>query len=176
MKPEASLPRRRSGSGSLALLLAVVGLLGYVARGPADLGVAVAVIGVGAGGLLQRVPRSSSIRSLAPVPVVLSVVTVAAASPLGAVPELLGGVAGLAVLVWLADDLDRPAGGIGRATSTLGISAAGVGIAWASAVLLPSRSSASLGIAAGLLVFVVVAIAYLVGQPSAFDREEASSS
>lgn len=158
------------GVGSWMLLGVVGGLLGYLSDLPHYGGVALVVFAVGLGGVLQRV-RPRSVRSFAPLPVVAGIATVAIASPLGLVPELVAGVSGIAVLLWLADDPGRPAGGVGRAQTALSIPALALGIAWASAFLLPS-SSASLGVAVGLLVFVIAAVAYLFGRPTLIDREE----
>jgi hypothetical protein len=152
----------------------VVGaLFGYLTQWPSYEGVLVVVGGVAIGGTLQRL--RGSLRAIAPVPVVAGFATAAVGSPLGLLPELISGVSGLAILLWLADDLDRPAGGILRARQALAIPALALGIAWMSALLLPSRS-ASVGVAVGLLVFVIAALAYLIGQPALFDREEPSAS
>lgn len=167
-----SLPGVRGG-GSLALLVVVGALFGYLTQWPSYEGVLVVLGGVAMGAALQRAPRS--LRALAPVPVVAGFATVAVGSPLGLLPELVGGVSGLAILLWLADDLDRPAGGITRAGQTFAIPALALGIAWMSALLLPSRA-ASVGVAVGLLVFAIAALAYLIGQPTLFDREGASGS
>jgi hypothetical protein len=173
--PVRSAPTGTRGWGSWALLGAAGALFGYLADFPHDLGVLVAVGGIVLGGILQRVPPPTAARAWAPVPVLIGLAVVAVGSPLGLLPELLAGLSGIGVLVWLADDLDRPAGGISRAQLEIGIPALALGIAWASALLLPS-ASAPLGVAVGLLVFAIVAVAALFGEPSAFDREEPSSS
>lgn len=170
----AAPPPPLRGGGSFALLLVVAGLFGYLSSLPALLGVVVAVAGVALAEAAQRLPRSE-LRSLSPLPAVGGLVAVAVASPLGLVPELVAGASGVALLVWLADDPARPAGGVRRARNSLAIPTAAVGIAWASALFLPS-SSASLGVAVGLIVFVLAAVAYLLGQPALFDREEPSAS
>ena len=162
------------GLGSVALLGAVGGLFGVVTGLPHDEGLVAVLAGVIAGAALQR-QRVRSLRSLASVPVLVGLGATAIASPLGLLPELLAGASGLAMLVWLADDLDRPIGGVRRARLTIGVPALALGIAWTSSLLLPS-SSASIGVAAGLLVFVIVTISVLIGLPSTFDREEPSPS
>jgi len=160
--------------GSLALLAVLGGLFGFLANWPHYEGLILMLAGVGAGGALQRL-GPSWVRAFAPVAVVVVFTAVALESPLGLLPELVAGGGGVAVLLWLADDPGRPAGGVARAQNTLGIPALALGIAWASALLLPS-SSASLGVAVGLLVFVIVAVAYLFGRPTLFDHEEPSPS
>jgi len=160
--------------GSSALLFLAAGFLGYLANLPGALGVVLATVGVAvAVGL--RALRPSGVRAFAPLPALLALAFGALASPLGLVPELAAGGAGLAFLAWLADDPARPAGGIARARSTILVSGLALGIAWSSALLLPSRS-ASLGVAAGLLVLAVGALAYLVARPELFDREAAATS
>ena len=166
--------RATRGLGSVALLGAVGGLFGVVTGLPHGEGLIAVLAGVTAGGVIQR-QRVRTLRSFAPVPVLVVLGATAIASPLGILPELLAGASGLAVLVWLADDLDRPVGGVQRARLTIGVPAVALGIAWTSALLLPS-SSASIGVAAGLLVFVIVAVSVLIGLPSTFDREGPSPS
>jgi hypothetical protein len=174
------IPTPRSGlrwnvrPASTALLVLAGGFLGWLANLPDGLGVVLVVAGIGAGVGL-RAARRVALRSFAPVPAVVALAFGAVASPLGLVPELAAGGAGLALLVWLADDPARPVGGIARAHGTILVSALALGIAWSSALLLPS-GSASLGVAAGLLVLAAAALAYLVARPELFDREQAATS
>lgn len=171
--PRPGAPVSR-GIGSWVLLAGVGGMFGFFADVPHAEGLAIALVGIAVAGALQRVPSPPSLATFALVPVLLALGTVAVVSPLGLLPELLAGASGLATLVWLADDRDRPAGGFGRARTAIAVPALALAIAWASALLLPSRS-ASLGVAVGLIVFSVAAVAYLIGQPEVFDREEAPS-
>jgi len=160
--------------GPSMLLVVAGGFLGYltVQLWPDVFLVVWAGTGLGVGLRLVPQPR---VRQFAAVPVLVALATGAVASPLGVVPELVAGGSALAFLVWLANDPARAAGGTVRARVTILIPASALGIAWASALLLPS-SSASLGVAAGLLVFVLAALAYLVGRPRLFDREAAATS
>jgi hypothetical protein len=160
--------------GSSVLLALAGGFLGYLTVLPGFLALEVVGAGVALGIGLRWVgdPR---VRPWAPVPVLAALVTGAVASPLGVVPELAAGGSALAFLVWLTDDPARPAGGIFRGRFTVLLPAFALGIAWSSALLLPSRS-ASLGVAAGLLAFVIATLAYLVGRPELFDREAAATS
>ncbi len=158
---------------STALVLGVGGLFGYVASLPHLGGVAIALLGAGlAAGL--RSTRSARVRAVAPIPLVVSVGLLAVVSPLGLVPEVLSGAAGLSILVWLADDPARAPGGVGRAGGTIVVPALALGIAGASALLLPS-TSASVGVAAGLLVLALAALAFLFARPRPYDREEAAT-
>ena len=93
---------------------------------------------------------------------------------LGLVPELLAGGCGLAFLAWLADDPARERGGLVRAPPLITLPAVALGITWASALLLPS-GSATLGVAAGLLAFALLAVALLAARPELFDREAPES-
>ena len=175
MRVGSSGPTAARGIGSLVLLGAMGALFGWLSGLPSGEGIVVVLAGVAVGGVLQRLRSHAMLRSLAPVPAVLGLALVALDSTLGLLPELLAGLSGVALLVWLADDPDRPVGGILRARLTIAVPGLALGIAWAGALLLPSNS-ASLGVAVALLVFVIVAVAFLIGQPSTFDREEPSGS
>jgi hypothetical protein len=159
------------GSTLLVALLAV--FLGYLTAWPFYAGILVAVVGVGAATALRAGP-SARLRSIAPVPLVLALAIDAIASPLGLLPELAAGGAGLAFLAWLADDPSRAPGGVGRARAALLVPALALGIAWSSALLLPT-GSATIGVAAALLVAAIAGLAYLVARPALFDREEGAT-
>jgi hypothetical protein len=88
--------------------------------------------------------------------------------------DLLGGLAGLALLLWLAGAPGAGPRAIARSLSTVGSAALIVMIAWTSALLLP-RSPALLGIGAALLVTVVLAVAILLGRPDLIDAEPAAT-
>lgn len=164
--------RRLLGAGPI-LLAVLGGLLGYLSALPDSLGI-LAVLGPIVVGFGLRALRSERWRWTAPLPVLAALVWGAFRSPFGLVPELIAGGCGLAFLAWLADDPAREPGGIARAGTTLALPGVALGIAWSSALLLPS-SSASLGVAAGLLVFALVALALLVSRPEVFDREAPES-
>lgn len=169
-----SEPFRASPVRSSLLLALAGGFLGYLTAVPAFSALAVVWGGV-AFGIGLRFVRPSRVRSWAPVPVLLALATGTVASPLGVVPELAAGGCALAFLVWLVDDPARPAGGLWRGRATVLLPAFALGTAWASSLLLPSRS-APLGVAAGLLVFVIAALAFLMGSPGVFDRDAAATS
>ncbi len=171
MSAPAPAPRFR-GIVSGALLLVASGLFGYFGTLPVPLGAGLA-LGLTGAALALRAQARARLRAIAPVPALAALLVAALASPLGLLPELLAGMAGLAFLAWLADDPTRPAGGLGRARMTLLLPALALGIAWASALLLPSRA-APIGVAGGLLAGALVALAILIARPGAFDREEAT--
>lgn len=152
--------------GSSSVLLVAAGFLGYLA-GPRVL---VVVVPVAAAGVVLRSLTPPIARALAPASALVALSVGALASPLGLLPELAAGGAGLAFLLWLVDDPARPTGGVERGRVTVLLPALALGIAWTSALLLPS-SSASLGVAAGLLAAAVLALAYLAASPSLLEGE-----
>ena len=171
--PRERLPLRRFfGLGSV-LLVVLAGFLGYLTGLPEDLGLLVVLVPIALGFGLRGL-RSESLRWIAPFPVLAALIWGAFRSPFGLVPELVAGGCGLAFLAWLADDPARERGGISRAPTLLALPATALGIAWSSALLLPS-SSATLGVAAGLLAFAIVAVALLAARPEVFDREAPES-
>ena len=93
-------------------------------------------------------------------------------APVGLGIELVAGLAGLAFLLWLADEPTPPVGGSVRSLPTLAVPALALGIAWSSALFLPA-GAVPLGVAGDLLALTLAAVAFLVGRPALFDREEA---
>jgi hypothetical protein len=175
MTPRTVAPRGGARRVGPSLFLAAAGaFFGYLIV-PHSADVFLVVWAGVALGIGLRWVREIRAQQVAAVPVLVALATGAVASPLGIIPELAAGGSALAFLLWLAEDPARPAGGPARARVTILIPAFALGIAWASALLLPSNS-ASIGVAAGLLVFVIAALAYLVGRPGLFDREAATTS
>lgn len=172
MNAPAAPPKSR-GLGSWVLLAGVGGFFGLFSGLPSVVGVATALGGILVAGVLQRLPHRLRLRGFAPLPAVGAIAVVAITAPWGLLSELLAGASGVAILLWLADDLDRPSGGVRRAQLTIGVPALAVGLAWASSLLLPP-TSATLGVAAALLVLVTVAVAFLFGAPSVFDEPSPS--
>jgi len=156
---------------SLALLLVTTTALGYYSGLPDRSGLLVA----GAGVVLAAVLRASSYRPVAlsaPVPALAVLVLGAVLAPVGLGIELIAGAGGLAFLLWLADDPTRPVGGSARSLPTLAVPALALGVAWSGALFLPA-GSVPLGVAGALLALTLAAVAFLVGRPALFDREEA---
>ena len=169
-------PSPASGLASLRpatlLLLGVAGaLLGYLSGFPHGFGVVVAVGGVAAAAVLRR-SFSPGPAAYAPVPALGVLVVEVVPAPVGLGSELVAGFAGLAFLLWLADDPSRPVGGALRGLPTVAVPALALGIAWSSALFLRS-GAVPLGVAGALLALVLAAVALLVGRPKVFDREEA---
>ncbi len=161
--------RRLASLLSAVPLFAAGGLLGLLADVPRPwgVGVSVALIAVGVG---LRWGRSALVRATAPGPVLLALAFGALSSPLSLLAELAAGLAGLAFLLWLADDPARPRGTVGLAATSFLVPSLALGIAWGSALLLPSEA-APVGVAAGLLVFAIGALAFLAVRPSLLDAE-----
>jgi hypothetical protein len=156
---------------SLALLLGSASYLGFLSGYPRGFGPLLAAVVV----LIAAGLRASSRRKLAvwaPVPALAALVIEAVPAPVGLGTELVAGLAGLAFLVWLADDPARPVGGAFRSLPTVAVPALAVGIAWSSALFLPA-GAVPLGVAGALLALTLTAVAFLVGRPALFDREEA---
>jgi len=156
---------------SLGLLLFTVAGLGYFSGFPAGFGVVAAPVAA----VVSMVLRSGPWPKLDPyasLPVLVAVVLEAAFAPVGFGTELLAGLAGVAFLVWLADDPTRPAGGPLRAFPTIAIPSLALGVAWSAALFLPA-GTLPIGVAGALLAFAIAAIALLVGRPALFDQEEA---
>jgi hypothetical protein len=158
---------------TLAILAAAAIGFAALSRLPVTVAVAVALAGV----VLSEALRSTAngrLRKMAPTPVLVALGAVALAAPLGALPELWAGVAGVAVLVWIADDPARPAFGAVRGAFGWGLPALAVGLAWVSSFLLPP-SAVPVGVAGGLLAAAVVALAYLVRRPELADPGAAAT-
>lgn len=168
-RPEGRPPLRRLLGVGSALLVVFGGFLGYLSGVPEGGGLFVVLVPIALGFGLRAV-RSGSARWIAPLPVLSGLAAGVFLSPFGIVPELVAGGCGLAFLAWLAEDPSRAPGGLARAGTTIMVPAVALGIAWSSALLLPS-GSATLGVAAGLLVSALVAVALLVARPDVFDRE-----
>ena len=165
--------RSRFRPASFLLLLGIALFLGYLDGLPLGVGIAVAAVAVGIAAGLRADP-SPRISGYAPVPAVVGIALEAVVAPVGLGTEIVAGAAGLALLLWLADDPDRPVGGPVRALPAIALPALALGIAWSSALFLPS-GALPLGVAGGLLALTIIAVALLAGRPTLFDREEARS-
>lgn len=132
-------------------------------------GLVLAAVGLAAGvGLRLRGP--ASVRAVAPWPPLVALGGLALFLPLGPVPLLAAGFAGVLYVAWLVDDPDRPSGGLRRGAVVWAVPALGVLLAWGGGFLLPA-SAGSLGAAGALLAVALLALAYLVGRRDLFDRD-----
>jgi hypothetical protein len=158
----------------VAVVLAAAAIaLAAVGRLPLLLGASVAVVAVALSEFLRLSARLRT-QDLAPVPVLATLGVLAAAAPIGPVPEVLAGAAGVVVLAWIADDPTRPPRGVLRGAVGWGLPGLAVGLAWASSFLLPG-SAAPVGVAGGLLAAAVIALAYLFLRPELADAGPAST-
>lgn len=158
---------------TLVVLLVPAVFLGYLSGFPGGAGAVLMVVAVAVAAAL-RVTARYHLTSFAPVPVLLALALEAVTAPVGFGTELVAGLAGLAFLVWLVDDPARPAGGAVRGLPEVAIPALALGIAWSSALFLPS-GAVPLGVAGALLALTIAAVALLIGRPSLLDREGARS-
>jgi hypothetical protein len=169
--PKTSAGVRSIRPVSLALLLVSATYLGFLSGFPDGFGpVLAAAVVVFATGL--RVGTRRRVAAYAPVPVVAALALEAVRAPVGLGTELVAGLAGLAFLLWLADDPSRPVGGSLRSLPTVAVPALAVGIAWSSTLFLPA-GAVPLGVAGALLALSLAVVAFLLGSPAVFDREEA---
>ncbi len=169
--PGASARLRSIRPVSLALLLVSATYLGFLSGFPDSFGpVLTAAAVIVATGL--RVGTRRNVAVYAPVPVLAGLVVEVVPAPVGLGTELVAGLAGLAFLLWLADDPSRPVGGSLRSLPSVGVPALAVGIAWSSTLFLPA-GAVPLGVAGALLALTLAVVALLVASPTVFDREEA---
>lgn len=152
----------RGGSGLTfgvaAVAVAVFGLVGGL---PDLIGPALGVAGLAVASWWRRRPATGA--TFGPLPAVVALAVLAATSPAAPSTELFGGLAAVALLLWLADDPSRPAGGGRRAGFAVATCALAVGIAWSVALVLP-RPSGAIGIAGGMLAALLLLVAYLLAR------------
>lgn len=174
--PLPAAPRGRGFPRSWALLALFAGasvLFASAADLPWPLVLAVLAAGVGGTAVLREGPRRGR-SPLSLVPAVAMLALLAVTAPSTAAGDLFGALAGVALLAWLAEDSRRTPGGAGRAGPGLLLIVLTVGIAWASAFLLPPGASL-VGVGAALLVLATILLAYLIARPELIDREPAAT-
>jgi hypothetical protein len=171
--PLRSIPRRLGLPG---LVLATLSLawLGVASGLPDGAGLLLVIGALAAGVGLRWAPRGP-FRDGSWVPLAVGLGVLSVVSPLTVLAELVAGLGGIAVLLCLVDDPDRLPGGVGRGATTIALPALAVGVAWASAFLLPP-GAASVGVAAAILAIALASVAFLLGRPDLFDRDEAATS
>jgi hypothetical protein len=161
------------GLGSSVALGGLLLYVGSFAR-PEWVALLAAAAGV-AGGSYLRWDPSPLARSAAPAPPLAALSVVALLAPRTFLVAGLAAVGSVLFLAWLADDPRRAPGGAGRAVPTLLTASLLVALAWGSSSLVPA-GTATLGVAAGLVILVVVAVALLVARPELMGGEEAPAS
>jgi hypothetical protein len=141
------------------LVAVVLGLYGDL---PRAVGLAIA-LGATAVAAPLELARDGRFAPFAPVPLLLGFLALVASLPSGPGTDLLAGLGGVTLLAWCAADPARP-GGVARGLLGWGLPGLAVGLAWVSSFLLPP-SSASVGVAGGLLAATLIALAALFRRP-----------
>jgi len=159
--PAADDPRGGSAF-TFAIVAAALGLFGWVGNLPDLLGPVVGVLGLALSALWRR--RGSQAATFAPLPALVALGLLAASCPTLSSTELFGSLATVGLLLWMADDPARPAGGGRRASSALGTCGLAAGLAWSMTLVLPSLSG-EIGVAGGLLAGVLLLLAFLLAHP-----------
>ena len=158
-----SRPTDRGGGLATTMLFGfTVGVLGLLGSLPLIVGPATGVAGVAVTAVL-RSRGSPRVGNWALLPALGTIAVLAATAPAEPASELFAGLAGLTLLLWIADDPERPAGGGRRAVPTIALGALGVGLAWSITLALPGRSP-DVGLAGGLLAAALVLLALLVAR------------
>ncbi|HTP54588.1 MAG TPA: hypothetical protein VML94_06505 [Thermoplasmata archaeon] len=167
--PPAPGASRRWSLVVLGVLAGATVLFASASDLPEHLGYLVAALGLGASVALRAdAPRTSAAGAV--VPILAALTVIAATAPSSAGTDLFGGVAAIALLAWLAEDRRRAPGGLVRAAPSLLVVFVALGIAWTSALFLPT-GSARIGFGAALLVLVTILVAYLLGRTDLIDAE-----
>ena len=175
MKPTLGpdLLRRAFGPAYGLLLAATVGV-GLLTPLPLLVSVIGGVAGATFASLVRAVvPRRLGFLGL--VPALIPLGAFVTESRLGTIPELVAGIAALALLLWCSEEPDRAPGSLARGLTGLAVPAAVFGLALASSLLLPAGLG-SLGVAAGLLTVSLAAVALLLGAPRIFDQDPSATS
>jgi len=150
----------RGGSWATVALAAVaVATFGLVGGLPDFLGPTIGLVGLVLSSLLRRRRPAGAV--FGPLPALAALGAIAVSAPPVPSAELLGGLATLAVLLWLADDPERPAGGGRRAAPALAGCGLALGIAWSVVLAVPPPSGA-IGVAGAILASIFLLIAYLI--------------
>ncbi len=166
MSVPSGRPDQGGGFATTALFAFSAGLFGLVGGLPDYAGPAIGVGGVVVSSVwrLRRGSRAGLRTALSVAPALVALAVLALTSPPVDAAELFGGLAGLAFLLWLADDPARASGGGRRAAPTIALASLAVGLAWAISLSLPA-SAPEIGVAAGLLAAAFVLLAILLGRP-----------
>jgi hypothetical protein len=175
-RPDSAPALRRVLGPTVPVLLAVVLVLAYESHRPLSATLLLGVIGVlgVSAGVGLRALRFPVVRELALLPVLVALGVLALETPASPLGELLVGASGVVFVAWLLDDPSRPPAGATRGALEWAIPGLAVGLAWASAFLLPA-GAAPLGVAGGLLAAVLIVLAYIVRRPQLFDHGQGAT-
>ncbi len=165
MSDPPGLPDLGGGLATTIVLGASAAVFGLLGGLPDFAGPIVGVVGVGVATFWRAHDRRRP-AALALLPAVLAVAVLALTSPAYPSTELFGGLTGLALLLWIADDPARARGGGRRAAPAIGLIALAVGLTWTIALVAPGQAP-EVGVAGGLLAGAFVVLAWLVARPQA---------
>lgn len=150
--------------GTTVLLAGIYGFLGLLGGLPVFLGPVIGVLGAVGSYVLRRTDRGGT-SAIALGPALLALAILTPAAPAGPATDLFAGLAALALLLWIADEPGRPAGGARRSVPTIAPAALGVAFAWALTLGLPGQE-AKVGVAGALIAGALVLLAFLLGHLS----------
>ncbi len=170
-KPNAQ-PRtlRLEGPGLLAAGAAIAVGLGIWDPHGALAGIVIAIVGFAAAGAL-RAFAGRSVRPYEFLPAVASLGYLTLVVPTSIVTDLLAGISALVLFVWLVDDPELPRGSLRRSGDALLLPALGLAVALSSSLLI-QPGYVYVGVAAGLLVAGLLAVAWLLLHPESFDAPD----
>lgn len=165
-------PRRiataRPGA-SAAILAAAVEVFALTTTLPWVASIAIGAAGIAAAILLRTISEGRRTNTAAGI-VLLVLGLLATAAPDSRLAGTAGGLAVLALLLWLADEPGRVAGGMRRALPAVGVAGLGFAVAWVSAFLLPVARVPT-GVIAALLVAVLLLATVLFARPELLELE-----
>jgi len=161
---------RREGPGLLAAGATVAVGLGIWDPHGAVVGTAIAIVGFAAVGTL-RAFAGRSVRPYEFLPAVASLGYLALVVPPSIVTDLLAGVSALALFLWLSADPELPRGTLRRSGDVLLLPALGVAVALSSSLLI-QPGYVYVGVAAGLLVGGLLAVAWVLIHPETFSAPD----
>ncbi len=160
------------GTILLLVLLLALGLLG---SSNILLGSLVPVLAVGVATALRALPPTVRARAAAPAPILFGAALLSLVAANALLTDALAGAVGLALLAWWSWDPvtnPRPRSATGYA---LRLPLLAVALALAISLLLP-RSTSLVGLAAALIVGVLLYVAWLLSHPVGVVETQASSS
>jgi len=171
MSPPSRALRPSAGSIATSTILALILLVfSTTSRYPTLLAVSIALGGVAVGLALRELSALDLLRPFAVLPIVAAFTALATSASSTPTTDLIGGLGGLALLLWMAAGPELGPRAIGRSLSMIASTGLVLLIAWTSSLLLP-RSPALLGIGGALIVAVVITVALLLGRPDLIDAE-----
>lgn len=150
---------RGGGVATTALFAFAACALGLLGGLPFYVGPVAGGLGV-LGSAVWRTYRPQPGWTVALAPALSAMTVLTATAPAAPSTELFAGLTGLAFLLWVADDPDRPAGGGRRAVPTIALAALAVALVWVVALALTGRTT-GIGLTGGVLAIALILLAVL---------------